>query len=109
MNTAFNLHPYDITVAEVFLKNESISTSGGYEKFFRAEGKVYAHIMDPRTGYPAQGTAAVSVIAARTIDSEVWAKPYFINGRAWTGQHKDRSFRVFFCPSTPTPCSWIAQ
>jgi FAD:protein FMN transferase len=98
-----------LTVAEVFLKNESISTSGGYEKFFRAEGKVYAHIMDPRTGYPAQGTAAVSVIAARTIDSEVWAKPYFINGRAWTGQHKDPSFRVFFCPSTPTPCSWIAE
>src|SRR5207245_7032534 len=33
----------DISVAEVILKNESISTSGSYEKFFQAEGKLYSH------------------------------------------------------------------
>ena len=54
------------TLAEVFLKDMSMSTSGSYEKFFRAEGKIYAHIMDPRTGYPAQGSVSVSVIAPRT-------------------------------------------
>jgi thiamine biosynthesis lipoprotein len=94
--------------AEVFLKDMSLSTSGSYEKFFRAEGKVYAHIMDPRTGYPAQGSLSVSVIAPRTIDSEVWAKPYFINGRQWTVKHKPADFRVFFCEDKPEqPCSWI--
>ena len=41
----------------------SMSTSGNYEKFFRADGKIYSHIMDPRTGYPAQGMLSVSVIA----------------------------------------------
>ena len=64
-------------VAEVFLKNESMSTSGSYEKFFRADGKMYSHIMDPRTGYPAQGMLSVSVIAPSTLDSEAWTKPYF--------------------------------
>jgi len=64
------------TVAEVRLKDMSLSTSGSYEKFFRAEGKIYAHIMDPRTGYPAQGSVSVSVVAPRTIDSEAWAKPF---------------------------------
>ncbi len=82
---------------EVVLKDESISTSGSYEKFFVAEGKTWSHIMDPRTGYPAQGTLAVSVISPRTLDSEVWAKPYFIMGRRWTAANKPRDFRVFFC------------
>ena len=42
----------------VVLKNMSLSTSGSYEKFFWAEGRTYSHIVDPRTGYPAQGTSA---------------------------------------------------
>ena len=40
-----------------------MSTSGNYEKFFFAEGKMYSHIMDPRTGFPSQGMLSVSVIA----------------------------------------------
>jgi len=96
------------TRAEVFLKDTSMSTSGSYEKFFRAEGKIYAHIMDPRTGYPAQGSVAVSVVAPRTIDSEAWAKPYFVNGRQWAARHKPKEFRVFFCEDRmDQPCAWL--
>jgi thiamine biosynthesis lipoprotein len=96
------------TVAEVFLKDMSISTSGSSEKFFRAEGRIYAHIMDPRTGYPAQGSLSVSVIAPRTIDSEAWAKPYFINGRQWAARHTPAEFRVFFCEDkSEQPCGWL--
>ena len=94
--------------AEVFLKNTSLSTSGSYEKFFWAEGRRYSHIMDPRTGYPARGASSVSVLAPRTIDSEAWAKPYFIHGRAWTAAHKPEDFRVFFCDDTnEKACSWV--
>jgi thiamine biosynthesis lipoprotein len=96
------------TVAEVFLKDMSMSTSGSYEKFFRAEGRIYAHIMDPRTGFPAQGSVAVSVVTPRTIDSEAWAKPYFVNGRQWAAGHKPKDFRVFFCEDrTDQPCAWL--
>ena len=94
--------------AEVFLKDMSMSTSGTYEKFFMAEGRTYAHIMDPRTGYPAQGSLSVSVIAPRTTDSEVWAKPYFVNGRQWAAAHIPEGFRVFFCQDrTEQPCAWL--
>jgi thiamine biosynthesis lipoprotein len=100
-------HPRQ-TVAEAFLKDMSMSTSGSYEKFFRAEGRIYAHIMDPRTGYPAQGSVSVSVIAPHTIDSEVWAKPYFVNGRRWAARHKPEEFRVFFCEDRmEQPCAWL--
>ena len=93
---------------EVFLKDMSMSTSGSYEKFFRAEGKIWAHIMDPRTGYPARGSVSVSVIAPRTIDSEAWAKPYFVNGRQWAASHKPKDFRVYFCADRmDQPCAWL--
>lgn len=97
------------TVADVWLKDQSMSTSGNYEKFFYADGKIYSHIMDPRTGYPAQGTLSVSVIAPRTIDTEAWTKPLFVNGRRWAAQHKPKGFRVFFCEDKPesNPCGWL--
>jgi FAD:protein FMN transferase len=97
------------SAAVVFLKDMSLSTSGSYEKFFWAEGRSYAHIIDPRTGYPAQGTAAVSVMAPRTIDSEAWTKPFFINGRAWTAAHKPAHMRVFVCDDAAPQesCTWV--
>lgn len=96
------------TAAHVYLRNESMSTSGSTEKFFLAEGRVYSHIMDPRTGYPAQGVLEVSVISPRTLDSEAWTKPYFILGRNWAAQHKPKEFRVFLCEDQgDRACAWI--
>ena len=95
-------------VQEIVLKDESLSTSGSYEKFFMADGKIYAHIMDPRTGFPAQGMLSVSVITPRTIDSEAWCKPFFINGRQWAAQHKPERTRAFFCEDkAEQQCVWL--
>jgi thiamine biosynthesis lipoprotein len=94
--------------AQVFLKDLSLSTSGSYEKSFRAGGHRYSHIMDPRSGVPAESAVQVTVLASRTIDSEVWAKPYFIQGHAWTAAHKPKSWRVLYCENTPaSACSWV--
>jgi thiamine biosynthesis lipoprotein len=96
------------TVETVTLRDQSLSTSGSYEKFFYADGKMWSHIMDSRTGYPSQGMLSVSVIAPKTLDSEVWAKPYYILGRQWTGQHKKIDFRVFACEDkAEVQCSWV--
>jgi len=96
------------TVSEAVLKDESLSTSGSYEKFFEADGKIYSHLMDPRTGYPARGMLSVSVVAPRTLDSEAWTKPYFINGREWAAKHKREGIRAFFCEDKPEQsCAWL--
>ena len=89
-----------------------MSTSGSYEKFFYAEGRIWAHIMDPRTGYPAQGMLSASVVAPRTIDSEAWGKPFFIDGRTkghqWISQLKSKGFRVYLCEDkSELACAWL--
>jgi thiamine biosynthesis lipoprotein len=92
--------------AQVFLKDASLSTSGSYEKFFRAGGRVFSHIMDPRTGFPATGTISVSVVAPRAIDGEAWTKAFFVNGPAWTMTNRPTAMRVFLCGDGGT-CGWI--
>jgi thiamine biosynthesis lipoprotein len=104
------------TIQDVFLKDQSMSTSGSYEKFFRAEGKIYSHIMDPRTGWPSQGMLSASVITPKTIDSEAWAKPFFIDGakpgsrtrQLWRTKLKSEGFRVYLCEDrSELACAWL--
>lgn len=96
------------TMEEMTLHDLSMSTSGNYEKFFRASGRLYSHIMDPRTGYPAQGMLSVSVIAPKTLDSEVWAKPFYILGREWAARNQPKGFRVFLCEDIAgKACAWL--
>ena len=72
-------------IASVDLKSgESISTSGDYERYFTYQGKRYHHLLDPRTGYPAQGTSAVTVITADGATADAAATALFIAGeRDW--------------------------
>jgi thiamine biosynthesis lipoprotein len=64
---------------------EAIGTSGDYQRFFELGGKRYCHLIDPRSGWPANQTQAVTVIArgehAGTL-SDVASKPLFIAGPA---------------------------
>lgn len=109
------VHPRDEkrTVAELILRDESMATSGDYHKFFRAEGRIYSHIMDPRTGYPAAGMLSVSVIAPQAIDSEAWTKPVFIRGAKWAAQNLPKGLRAFVCPDPgravgmDVTCEWL--
>jgi thiamine biosynthesis lipoprotein len=97
------------SATDVFLKDMSLSTSGGYTQTFRAEGRSFSHIMDPRTGYPAQGMLLVSVTAPRTIDSEAWTKPFFIHGRSWAQNNMPKGFNAFFCEDGPEQAwGWLS-
>jgi len=63
---------------------EAIGTSGDYQRFFEVDGQRYAHLLDPRTGYPADHTEAVTVLIpagpkSGTL-SDATSKPIFIAG-----------------------------
>ena len=90
---------------QVFLKDQSLSTSGSQERFFEADGRVYSHILDPRTGHPAQGLLAVSVVASTALESEVWSTVVFVNGLDWASRNLGE-FTVYGCPAGGA-CRWI--
>lgn len=58
-----------------------ISTSGGYERYFEADGEEYIHIFDPETGYPAKtDLTSVTVVCSSGIKSDFLSTLIFIDG-----------------------------
>lgn len=70
----------DEIVATLPLNNSAISTSGDYERFFMKDNKRYHHIINPKTGYPAESRGGVSVIAEEGYLSDSLATAVFVLG-----------------------------
>jgi len=82
-------HPRATTpLATLDLKDgEAIGTSGDYQRYFELDGKRYCHLIDPRSGAPAAGTQAVTVLIPPRPEAGMWSdwasKPIFIAGADW--------------------------
>jgi thiamine biosynthesis lipoprotein len=63
------------------LRDCALSTSGNEEQFFEHQGRRYSHIIDPRSGWPAQGVTSVSVVAPTAALSDALATAFFVGGR----------------------------
>lgn len=62
------------------ISNGAVVTSGNYEKFVQFNGIRYAHIIDPRTGYPATGILSVTVFAPKAELADALATSVFVMG-----------------------------
>ncbi|HOJ49252.1 MAG TPA: FAD:protein FMN transferase [Spirochaetota bacterium] len=66
---------------KIRVKNKSVFTSGDYERFFFKNGRLYSHIIDPRTGEPAiVKYHSVTVIGDDPVISDGLATSFFILG-----------------------------
>jgi FAD:protein FMN transferase len=78
-------------LAVVSLRNEAMSVSGGHGKFFVAEGKTFGHVLDPRTGQPAQGALLTAVVLPSATETDALSTALLVLGTA--GQQQIASFR----------------
>lgn len=62
------------------LESGAVCTSGNYARFIEIAGKRYSHIVDPRTGWPADLVPSVTVFASRAMTADVWATALSVLG-----------------------------
>jgi len=73
-------HSPDMLVTVLELSDQSVSTSGNYERFVEIQGRHYAHIVDPRTCQTAESVPSVTVIGPDTVTSDILCKSLSILG-----------------------------
>ena len=76
----------------VRLRNRGLATSGGAFQWFEAGGKIYSHLLDPRTGMPIedQGPCSVTVLAPTSAVADALATAFSVLGPEASAPYLDR-------------------
>jgi thiamine biosynthesis lipoprotein len=82
-------HPWDDsrTLGSVYLADRALGTSAATYQFFEYKGKKYGHVLDPRTGRPAEGVLSASCLAPTAADADALSTAFFVAGGDWTIDH----------------------
>ena len=68
-------------MAIVRLKDLSLATSGNYRNYYEKDGQIFAHIIDPRTGYSAKhNLLSASVFAPDCMTADAYATAFMVLG-----------------------------
>ncbi|HEY4308009.1 MAG TPA: FAD:protein FMN transferase [Pirellulales bacterium] len=67
-------------LAEICLRDRALATSGASNQFFRAGGKRYGHILDPRTGWPAEGVFSSTAVASSAAEADALSTAFYTLG-----------------------------
>ena len=67
-------------LGELWLRDCALATSGSTYQFFRAGGKRYSHIIDPRTGMPTLGVLSTTVLAPTATEADALSTAFFVLG-----------------------------
>ncbi len=87
-------------LGRLLLKDEVLATSGNYLQYVMNPGsqddKRYGHILDPRTGWPAEGMASATVVASNAADADAWATAFIVmeTGQALRVAEERRDLKV---------------
>lgn len=81
------LRPGGEELGRLRLRDAALGTSAAGEQHFEAGGRRYGHVLDPRTGWPAEGVRSVSVVAAEAAVADALATAFLVAGRSLAGPY----------------------
>lgn len=67
-------------ISKLDLVNKGVATSGDYERYFEHSGKRYSHIIDPRTGWPAEDATSVVAVSKTATEADVFSTAVSVLG-----------------------------
>lgn len=73
--------PRGTSMGVVLLNDQTLVSSGTYERYFEEDGKTYHHLLDPKTGYPGDNElVSVSIVTKQSIDADALSTGTFLLG-----------------------------
>lgn len=84
-------------LCSINVHDKSFSTSGAYERFFKKNGKVYHHIIDPKTGYPSDSDlVSATIIGETSTDTDALSKTFIMGLEKGVNLIKKTAFDAVF-------------
>ncbi|MFO0903386.1 MAG: FAD:protein FMN transferase [Pirellulales bacterium] len=77
----------DQKLAEIRLRDRALGTSGSGSQFFFHQGRRYGHILDPRTGRPADRVVSATVLAPTAAQADALATSFYVLGLEATAEY----------------------
>ena len=74
-------------VGRLWLRNAAVGTSSASEQYVEIDGRRYSHVIDPRSGQPAEGVLGASVIAKDAATADALSTAFLIGGPALASEY----------------------
>lgn len=83
----------DSPLGTIRLRDRGMGTSGSTFQRFEADGRLFGHILDPRSGEPAIGPASVTVLAPTAAEADALSTAFYLLGpeaaARYTAEHPE--------------------
>jgi thiamine biosynthesis lipoprotein len=81
------LRPASEDLGLLHLREATLGTSAAGEQHFEVEGRRFGHVLDPRTGWPAEGVRSASAAASEAAVADALATAFLVGGPALAGPY----------------------